>query len=95
MRTNSSAARSENSLKNKELDENKGLRWRRVRVECAGLAGWWFGSVGASIGNDRKRLKEVVDSGFDRCRMRLPLTRRESDPKRKRLRGNEKFFKTA
>jgi len=30
---------------------------------------WCFGRV------DRKRLKEVVDSGFERCIIRLPLTR--------------------
>ena len=30
---------------------------------------WRFGQV------DGKRLKEVVDSGFERCRIRLPLTR--------------------
>ena len=44
----------------------------------AGLAGWWFGSVGASIFRSRKREKGVVDSGFERCRMRLPQMRSEA-----------------
>jgi hypothetical protein len=95
MRTTSGAVLSENSLKFKELDEKKRLHGWRIQVECAGLTRWWFDLVGCFGRVDRKRLKEVVDSGFERCRMRLPLTRRGSDLKRKRLRRNEKFFKNS
>jgi hypothetical protein len=95
MRTTSGAVLSENSLKFKELDEKRSCADGRIRVECVGLTGWWFSPVSCFGRVDRKRLKEVVDSGFERCRMRLPLTRRSSDLKRKRLRRNEKFFKNS
>ncbi|MCQ4281459.1 hypothetical protein NA643_20480, partial [Pseudomonas stutzeri] len=62
-------------LVNQEVSENKGLHGWRIRVECAGLAGRWFGSVSGFGQVDRERLKEVVDSGFERCMIRLPLTR--------------------
>ncbi|VXB30544.1 hypothetical protein PSEUDO8O_140004 [Pseudomonas sp. 8O] len=35
--------------------------------------------VDASVEWIESGLKEVVDSGFERCRMRLPLERRSSD----------------
>lgn len=66
-------------------DSSRMRRADRVVVESC----WCFGRM------DRKRLKEVVDSGFERCRMRLPLTRRSLTLKRKRLRRNEKFFKNS
>ncbi len=49
-------------------DSSRVRRADRVVVELCG----GFGQV------DRRRLKEVVDSGFERCMIRLPLTRDES-----------------
>ena len=62
-------------LVNQEVSEIKGLHGRRIRVECAGLTGWWLSAVGGFGRVDRERLKEVVDSDSDRCMIRLPLTR--------------------
>jgi len=49
-------------------DSSRMRRADRVVVESC----WCFGRM------DRKRLKEVVDSGFERCRMRLPQMRSEA-----------------
>ena len=48
--------------------------------------------VGDSVEWIESGRKEVVDSGFERCRMRLPLERRSSDRKRKWLSRKKKFF---
>ncbi len=51
-----------------------GLQSRKSYVECAGLTGHMLGSVGGSIEMVVSG-KEAVDSGFKRCKIRLPLTR--------------------
>ncbi|MGC4007515.1 MAG: hypothetical protein QM805_00005, partial [Pseudomonas sp.] len=44
-------------------------------------------------GSLKKKIAEVVDSEFDRCRMRLPLMRRFPSLKPKRLSRKEIFEK--
>jgi hypothetical protein len=57
----------------------KGLQSWIWRVEWRRSTGRWFSPVDASVEWIESGLKEVVDSGFERCRMRLPLERRSSD----------------
>jgi len=92
MRATSAMKLFKNFLLINKLSLKEGLQSEVRRVEWRRSTGRWFSPVDASVEWIESGLKEVVDSGFERCRMRLPLERRSSDRRRKWL-SRKKFLR--